>query len=166
MLHIHLLAEDRVLRAAQLLQDHLGFVLDESGTPVTAIQSAAPFVSFDGNTGKIGYVSTSSFCRLLTMLVGHAKQNKPLHLEETIAFDEVGISLDLSRGAVLKPDAVMEYMRYMATMGLDYVLLYVEDTYTIPELPYFGYMRGRYTEDELRAIDRYGVELGIEVIPL
>ncbi len=167
MLHINLIADDRrLIRSAQLLQDHLDIVLDESGITVTAVPATTPSVSFDGNAGKIGYVSQVSFCRLLTLLVGNAKQNKPFSLEERLDFEEAGISLDLSRGAVLKPEAVMEYIRYMATMGLDYVLLYIEDIYTIPELPYFGYMRGRYTEDELRAIDRYGVELGVEVIPL
>lgn len=166
MLHIHLIAEDRVRRAAELLQDHLDIVLDDSGITVTASPASTPSVSFDGHTGKIGYVSQVSFCRSLALLVGHAKQQKPLLLEETIDFDEAGISLDLSRGAVLKPESVKKYLRYMATMGLDYVLLYIEDIYTIPELPYFGYMRGRYTEEELRDIDRYGAELGVEVIPL
>ena len=166
MLHIHLIAEDRLLRAAQLLQEHLDIVLDNGGITVVAEPASSPSVSFDGNNGKIGYVSLVSFCRSLALLVGHAKQQKPLLLEETIAFDEAGISLDLSRGAVLKPEAVKKYIRYVATMGLDYVLLYIEDTYTIPELPYFGYMRGRYTEDELRDIDHYGAELGVEVIPL
>lgn len=167
MLKINLIAEDeRIIRSAILLQDHLGIVLDESGITVAAAPAPTPSVSFNGSTGKIGYASQVSFCRLLTLLVGHAKQQKALTLEETIAFDEAGISLDLSRGGVLKPEAVKEYICYMATMGLDYVLLYIEDIYTIPELPYFGYMRGRYTEDELRAIDRYGAELGVEVIPL
>ena len=167
MVHIHLIAEDsHIIRAAHLLQDHLDIALRDSGITVVAEPASTPFVSFDGNTGKIGYVSKVSFCRSLALLVSHAKQNKPFSLEETVDFDEAGISLDLSRGAVLKPEAVKKYMRYMATMGLDYVLLYIEDIYTIPELPYFGYMRGRYTEEELRDIDRYGAELGVEVIPL
>ena len=42
---------------------------------------------------------------------------------------------------------------------------YMEDVYEMKKYPYFGYMRGRYTLEELREIDDYGDSLGIEVIP-
>ena len=31
--------------------------------------------------------------------------------------------------------------------------------------PYFGYMRGKYTKEDIRAIDGYAYDYGIEVIP-
>jgi hexosaminidase len=43
--------------------------------------------------------------------------------------------------------------------------LYTEDTYQIPDEPFFGYLRGAYTEAELREIDDYAYALGIEVVP-
>ena len=56
-------------------------------------------------------------------------------------------------------------LRRMALMGLDMLMLYAEDSYVVPERPYFGYMRGRYSADETREIDRYAQMLGIELIP-
>ena len=40
-----------------------------------------------------------------------------------------------------------------ALMGLNLVMLYTEDTYEVEGWPYFGYMRGRYSREELEAID-------------
>lgn len=45
------------------------------------------------------------------------------------------------------------------------MMLYTEDTYEVEGYPTFGYMRGRDSPAELRAIDDYAASLGIEVIP-
>ncbi len=44
------------------------------------------------------------------------------------------------------------------------VMLYTEDTYQLPEEPYFGYLRGGYSLEEMREIDAYASGLGIEMI--
>lgn len=41
----------------------------------------------------------------------------------------------------------------------------MEDMYEIKERPHFGYLRGRYSFDELEAIDDYAYSLGIEAVP-
>lgn len=43
--------------------------------------------------------------------------------------------------------------------------LYTEDTYKIDGEPFFGYLRGGYTQEHLKEIDDYAFNLGIEVIP-
>ena len=53
----------------------------------------------------------------------------------------------------------------MAIFGMNMLMLYTEDTYEIEGYPFFGYQRGRYTNEELREIDDYAFDLGIEVIP-
>jgi len=53
----------------------------------------------------------------------------------------------------------------METIGLNMLMLYTEDTYEIKERPYFGYLRGRYTQEELREIDSYCMEHHVELIP-
>lgn len=50
-------------------------------------------------------------------------------------------------------------------MGLNLGMMYTEDTYEVPGQPYFGYQRGRYSADELRALDDYADMLGIELCP-
>src|SRR5690606_1808415 len=72
---------------------------------------------------------------------------------------------DLSRNGVLTLDSFRFLLQKMALMGLNTVMLYLEDTYEISGEPYFGYMRGRYTQDELREIDDYADQFGIEAFP-
>lgn len=44
-------------------------------------------------------------------------------------------------------------------------MLYMEDVYEVPEQPYFGAYRGRYSQAELRELDAYASVLGIELVP-
>ncbi|MBR5529816.1 MAG: beta-N-acetylhexosaminidase, partial [Oscillospiraceae bacterium] len=77
----------------------------------------------------------------------------------------LGIMLDCSRNAVMKPEQVMEFANLAAGMGYNMLMLYTEDTYELEGDPYFGYMRGRYTREELRAIDTHCQNIGMELIP-
>ncbi|NLD88309.1 MAG: beta-N-acetylhexosaminidase, partial [Clostridiales bacterium] len=76
-----------------------------------------------------------------------------------------GAMVDMSRNAVMNLKTVKYMLRKMALMGLNAYMLYTEDTYEISNRPYFGYMRGRYTRDEIRELDSYALMLGIELIP-
>ena len=53
----------------------------------------------------------------------------------------------------------------MAIMGMNLMMLYTEDTYEIEDYPYFGYMRGRYSADEIKEVVAYGNMIGIETVP-
>ena len=53
----------------------------------------------------------------------------------------------------------------MSAMGYNALLLYTEDTYEVEGEPYFGYFRGRYTQAEIKEIDAYAKNKGIELIP-
>ena len=50
-------------------------------------------------------------------------------------------------------------------MGYNTLMLYTEDTYEVNNQPYFGYLRGRYTKKEMKELDAYCNEIGIELIP-
>ncbi|MCP2324237.1 hypothetical protein HDA40_002744 [Hamadaea flava] len=80
-------------------------------------------------------------------------------------FESLGVMLDVSRNAVLRPATIFELLCRYALMGVNQLWLYLEDTYSVPDEPMIGYARGRYTADELRAIDDAADRLGIEVIP-
>ena len=86
-------------------------------------------------------------------------------VEETPTFTTNGYMLDCSRNAVASISAVKKLLRHMALMGLNMLQLYTEDTYEIPQWKYFGYQRGRYTEKELKELDKYAADLGIELMP-
>ncbi|MEV4395872.1 family 20 glycosylhydrolase [Nonomuraea sp. NPDC049607] len=80
-------------------------------------------------------------------------------------FRSLALMLDVSRNAVMRPASIASYLRKCALMGIDTLWLYMEDVYELPGEPLFGYARGAYTADELRAIDDQAHRLGIEVIP-
>ena len=76
-----------------------------------------------------------------------------------------GVMLDMSRNAVMKPQQVKEFASLIRKMGYNMLQLYTEDTYEVENEPYFGYMRGRYTQAELKDIVAYCEGIGVEVIP-
>lgn len=53
----------------------------------------------------------------------------------------------------------------VAALGMNMLILYTEDMFELEGHPKFGYLRGRYSLDELREVDDYGYEMGVELIP-
>lgn len=77
----------------------------------------------------------------------------------------LGTMLDCSRNAVPTVESAKKWIDLTSELGYDTLLLYTEDTYEVDDNPYFGYMRGRLTQEELKEIDRYALEKGQELIP-
>ncbi len=77
----------------------------------------------------------------------------------------LGVMLDCSRNAVMKPEKVKEFAKLISDMGYNMLQLYTEDTYEIEGEPFFGHMRGRYTKEELKDIDAYCNSIGMELVP-
>lgn len=77
----------------------------------------------------------------------------------------LGFMADCSRNAVLKPDTVKRFICVLVLAGYDYLELYTEDTYTLPEEPYFGHQRGRYTAEELKEIVAFSEIFQMELVP-
>lgn len=120
-------------------------------------------VSFDHNEGHITYKRPNHFFRAFGLFVQHVQAGETkFTIEETPQFDTVGPMFDLSRNAVMKVDRFKEMIRMLAVMGFDSAMLYMEDTYEVKQEPYFGYMRGRYSYDELKELDDYAHRFGIE----
>ena len=85
--------------------------------------------------------------------------------EEQLSFGETGLMLDCSRNGTANIPFLKKMIRFCASCGLNQLYLYMEDTYEMPENPYFGAYRGRYGRSELEEIDRYGQNFGVEIIP-
>lgn len=85
--------------------------------------------------------------------------------DEAPLLDTRGVMLDVSRNGVMRVDQVRSLLCHLALLGVNTFLLYTEDTYAVPGEPLFGYLRGAYRKDELRAIDDFAHALGIEMIP-
>ena len=80
-------------------------------------------------------------------------------------YDAFGVMLDMSRNAVMSVEALKKYFAILKKMGYNCVMLYTEDTYEVEGEPYFGYMRSRYSEKDMRELDDYADMFGIEMIP-
>ncbi|MBB6673099.1 beta-N-acetylhexosaminidase [Cohnella nanjingensis] len=143
---------------------------DRDGTVVRVAASASSEtleVGMAEGEAYIRYGRKHQFFRGLGLLVQRLREgaDEPFVIRERQQFDRIGPMFDLSRNGVLTQDAFERLLNKMALMGLNSVMLYMEDTYAIEGEPYFGYMRGRYTQAELKAIDDYADRFGIEAFP-
>ena len=77
----------------------------------------------------------------------------------------LGVMLDCSRNAVMTVEAVKKYAELIKKMGYNTLMLYTEDTYEVDNQPYFGHLRGRYSKDEIKKIDKFCKDIGIELVP-
>ena len=102
------------------------------------------------------------FFRLAQELAA-GKEN--VSLNEEPQFESCGAFLDLSRNGVMTVEGCKRYMDHLAAIGMNLCVLYTEDTFTVPEYKYMGYLRGRYSQQELRELDAYAQSLGIELLP-
>lgn len=73
--------------------------------------------------------------------------------------------LDCSRNAVMQVSEIKRFATILKKFGYNSLMLYTEDTYEVDNEPFFGYMRGRYSKQELKEIVSYCAEIGMEVIP-
>lgn len=67
--------------------------------------------------------------------------------------------IDCSRNAVASVESVKKWIDLTSSIGYNTLMLYTEDTYEVSGEPYFGYMRGRYSREELRGLDAYANHL-------
>ncbi len=132
---------------------------DESAKGADRLSAVA---SKAGVTVRFG--SKSGAFRALGLLLA-AKTRADLAFAEKSEFTQRGLMVDCSRNGVMRTDAVEAFMRRTALMGVNMLMMYTEDTYEVPGEPFFGYLRGGYTQAEMKALDDYADALGIELIP-
>ena len=80
-------------------------------------------------------------------------------------YRKLGIMLDCARNAVPKVSAIKEFIVRAALSGYNYIALYLEDCLCVDGQPHFGYMRGRYSKDEIKEIVSFADLFGIEIVP-
>lgn len=156
--------------AVKALQETYHFTLSEEA-PVTlhAVQQSDQTslkVTCENNQASITYQKTHHFFRGFGLLLEQlAEGNNIISIEETPQFQTVGPMFDMSRNAVMNEKAFKSMIHRLAIMGFNAAMLYMEDTYEVKGEPYFGYMRGRYSQQELKQYDDYANQFGIELIP-
>ena len=149
------------------IQDKIFTLLDFSYDGVIEVtESDCLTVEGDAKKVQIGCSKKNELARGMMLLAKELNSGvEHVSIRQKANFKTCGVMLDFSRGCVYKVDALKQYLDYMAVLGMNMIMLYLEDTYELDGDPYFGYMRGRYTREEIREIDDYAYSLGIEVIP-
>ncbi len=149
--------KDAIDSAVQLLE------LDELNCTVAFEKGDGLRLSRDKKTVNLTYGSITDAMRGISMVRRVFETGETI--EQKAKFDTLSIMVDCSRNAVLNMDAAKELMVQLAVMGFNSIMFYTEDTYEIPEYPYFGHMRGRFTVEEMKELDAFGSKVGLEVIP-
>lgn len=138
-------------------------VAEGDGTCVTVRHADAPAVKKTNDGVLISWNRPCEFFRMLSYLPGVLDGAEDV--SENKRYSLLCYMADQSRNAVFTMGGAKKMLRYLAVLGFDSMMLYTEDTYELPEYPYFGYLRGRWTKEELKALDTYADMLGIELIP-
>ena len=86
-------------------------------------------------------------------------------MDNQITFGKFGVMIDCSRNAVMTVDSLKRFIAQIAKMGYNQVHLYMEDTYEVEGEAFFGYLRGKYSKEELRQLDDFAFGLGVELVP-
>ncbi len=117
-----------------------------------------------GDEINISYNKKAEFFRAMVLLLEDYAAENEIHIAQTPKFKTIGIMPQCSLGS-LTVDAIKSIIRYMAKMGMNFLMLYTEEAFEIKEFPYHGYMRGKYTHEQLKECDDYADIFGIEMIP-
>ncbi|MCR2821703.1 beta-N-acetylhexosaminidase [Lederbergia panacisoli] len=152
----------------EILSRELGFEVASDGEEVEVIHHCERRIEVRAQQSglRIAYSEKIHFFRALGLLVEGLQEKSEFEVEEIPQFTMNGPMFDVSQGgAVIRVDVVKTFLRKMALMGLDMIMLYAEDSYDVKEQPYFGYMRGRYSQAEIKELDDYADLFGIEMIP-
>lgn len=142
----------------------LGFELGDGITVFCEYGDKNGVVLKDGKA-TIFCTKKNLFFRELGVLMENIKKNDEFEIFEDSYFKTVGTMVDASRCAVPTVDSMKRLFDRLALMGYDLAMLYTEDTVKLEGRPYFGYMRGAYSKEEIVAMDDYAFEYGIELIP-
>ena len=146
---LRMLAEEYPLAADAALA---GLVFEPLDDP------AALRVEKRGGMWRIGYGRTA----LAARGVGHVLAD--LECGEKHFFRTLGMLFDCTRGNIITVEHFKYWLRRLALMGYNLAMIYTKDAYQVPGEPYFGYMRGAYSQAEIREIDTYARKLGIEIV--
>jgi hypothetical protein len=166
-MNIQILGDTSVLEGFEEIKGLLD--LREGTISVKAEKAAGSLLEVRGGPGTytIRFSERVFFFRGLGLLCQELeKGNRNIAISEKPRFTMNGAMYDVTQGnAVMRVSTVKEILRRMALMGLNTLMLYVEDSYDLKDNPYFGYMRSRYSQKELKELDDFAWAMGIEMIP-
>ncbi len=155
-------------KGLSILAEDFHYEINAEGLKVRVEQQngSGIYVSLNEKGAYIRYSMKIHFFRALGLLLEALGKGGSFEIAEEPQFTANGVMFDVSQGnGVMRVETVKDFLKKMAGMGLNLLMLYAEDSYEVKEEPYFGYMRGKYSCEELRECDEFADALGIEMIP-
>ena len=143
----------------------LDYEISANGLTVKAEECDKIGVCLKDGEATIYYKNKVQFFRGIGVLLENIKESSEFEVFFDTHFDTLSGMIDASRCGVPRISSIKRMLDYVAVMGYNMMMLYTEDVVKLEGRPYFGYMRGVYTTDDLREIDDYAYEYGIEIIP-
>lgn len=121
--------------------------------------------TYQNGTAKVQARSLSEAYCALGRLLSEVKAGGQVCVEVQRKMEKLGVMLDCARNAVANVEGLKKLIISLSLMGYTYLELYVEDCFEVIDEPYFGYMRGRFTQAELKELNAYGKTFGVQLIP-
>lgn len=118
----------------------------------------------DGNHVLVEYGQLASLFFALTLIKQNIK-DEYFNTQLVRNFTTNGTMHDCSRNGPLNIKQAKEMLLVSALFGLNRFMLYTEDVYEIEGVPYFGYLRGKYSKEELKDLVAFAKTLGVDLVP-
>lgn len=148
-----------------VLSHFKGVEVNEKGELDLNISLSSVFsVNKKCNCIEINVCAKNQLFYAFTVIISHGDKEDYSFVKAT-PFENINFMADCSRAAVLNIPTVKKLIVLLAKLGFNGLQLYTEDTYEITEEPYFGHLRGRYTKTEIKELDAFAKQYGIELIP-
>ena len=121
-----------LLPGIEALSQELSFTLSDDGGKVKVGPSTTEDVlevGLEEGNAYIRYGQKHQFFRGLGLLIQQGQTGRPFHIQENQQFGTIGPMFDLSRNGVLTVDSFKFFLRKMALMGLNTVMLYMRNNF-------------------------------------
>lgn len=154
---------DKIFR--ELKKDfNLKVFLDSYEFKIAKSERSELFFDKENKRFNIFYKSNNELFRLL-LETEHYDFNNNFEIKINSSFKDLSIMVDVARNYPLKVETFKKLIRYMALLGYSTLKIYFEDLLEVNNEPYFGYLRGRYSKEEIKEVVNYADLFKIEVMP-
>lgn len=157
--------ENRLMIAIQTIEKTLSLDLNSTSTIQFLYRphiKGYEIIQNESNS-EIHYHTLNDALSALGIWISNPKTE--YHYQKDRPIEKVSLMLDTARMAVPKIETLKTYVVILSLLGYNALGLYLEDVFEVTSEPKFGYMRGRYTLEELKELDDFASSLDFEIIP-
>ena len=153
--------DENFKKGVSLLNEYLAVKPIDKFSRITAKSGIENCAEGKDGALEITYVTLNDCYLLLGKALAEQAQDFAFSVSKRIK--DTGVMLDCARNAVIKPSQAKKMIAVCALLGYNFFELYVEDCIEVDGEPYFGYMRGRFTQAEIKDLDEYAKIFGVEL---